>query len=130
VVGDRLGAKSIIVGSLVGLLVAGVAVFALHDGGAPVFWVFGLMLCVFVGPAQAASRSLLARLATPGREAEIFGLYATTGRAASFLAPFAFSTFVALTGRQYWGVLGIMLVLAVGLALVVRLPVGARTGAR
>jgi len=127
---DRLGAKSIIVGSLVGLLVAGVAVFALHDGGAPVFWVFGLMLCVFVGPAQAASRSLLARLATPGREAEIFGLYATTGRAASFLAPFAFSTFVALTGRQYWGVLGIMLVLAVGLALVVRLPVGARSGAR
>jgi len=127
---DRLGAKAVIVGSLVGLLVAGVAVFALHDGGPPVFWVFGLLLCVFVGPAQAASRSLLARLATPGREAEVFGLYATTGRAASFLAPFAFSTFVAVTGRQYWGVLGIMLVLAVGLALVVRLPVGGRSGAR
>ena len=127
---DRLGAKTIIVASLVGLLVAGVAVFLLHGGGAPVFWVFGLMLCVFVGPAQAASRSLLARLAAPGREAEIFGLYATTGRAASFLAPFAFSTFVAVSGRQYWGVLGIMLVLAVGLALVVRLPVGARSGAR
>jgi UMF1 family MFS transporter len=127
---DRLGAKTIIVSSLVGLLVAGVAVFVLHDDGPTVFWVFGLMLCVFVGPAQAASRSLLSRLAPPGREAEIFGMYATTGRAASFLAPFAFSTFIAITGRQYWGILGIMLVLAVGLALLVPLPVGARSDAR
>ncbi|MBC7291180.1 MAG: MFS transporter [Actinotalea sp.] len=120
---DRLGPKRVIVGSLAGLLVAGTAVFLLHDGGQTVFWVFGLLLTVFVGPAQSASRSLLARVIPPGRESEIFGLYATTGRAASFLAPVAFSTFIAISGAQYWGILGIMLVLAVGLALLLPLRV-------
>lgn len=118
---DRLGPKRIIVASLVGLLVSGTAVFVLHDGGTRVFWVFGLALCVFVGPAQSASRSLLARVSPVGRESELFGMYATTGRAASFLAPFAFSTLIAVGGAQYWGVLGIMLVVALGLGLL--LPV-------
>ena len=78
---------------------------------------------VFVGPAQSASRSPLARVIPPGRESEIFGLYATTGRAASFLAPVAFSSFIAISGAQYWGVLGIMLVLGLGLALLLPLTV-------
>lgn len=120
---DRVGPKRVITASLVGLVVAGTAVFVLHDAGPGAFWVFGLLLCVFVGPAQSASRSLLARVIPPGSESEVFGLYATTGRAASFLAPLAFSTFIAATGSQHWGVVGIVLVLAVGLALLVPLRV-------
>lgn len=124
---DRVGPRAVVVGSLVGLIVAGLAVFVLHDGGQAVFWSFGLLLTAFVGPAQSASRALLARLAEPERATEAFGLYATTGRAASFLAPFTFSTFVAVTGTQAWGVVGLVLVLAVGLALLllVRLPASA-----
>lgn len=123
---DRLGPRRVVVGSLVALVLAGVAVFALHDGGARVFWVFGLLLSAFVGPAQSASRALLARLARPGHETEVFGLYATTGRAASFLAPFAFSTLVAVSGTQVWGIVGIVAVLLVGLVLMllVRFPAG------
>ncbi|MEK8228947.1 MFS transporter [Oerskovia sp. M15] len=83
---DRIGPRRVILGSLVGLVVSGTAVFVLHDGGAKVFWVWGLLLCAFVGPAQSASRALLGRISDEGREAEAFGLYATTGRAASFLA--------------------------------------------
>ena len=123
---DRFGPKSVIVVSLVGLLVAGVMVFFLHDAGQGAFWIFGLMLTVFVGPAQTASRTMLARVIPPGREAEIFGLYATTGRAASFLAPAGFSIAIALGGAQYWGVLGIMLVLALGLALLLPVRLGRR----
>ncbi len=121
---DRVGPRALIVASLVGLVVAGVATFALADGGRTVFWVCGLALCVFVGPAQSASRSLLTRVAPPGRESQIFGLYATTGRAASFLAPLAFSTFVAVAGSQRWGILGLVLVIAIGLGalLPLRLP--------
>lgn len=120
-VDDRVGSKRIIVASLIGLVVSGIAVFALRDAGATAFWVFGLALCLFVGPAQSASRSLLSRVAPAGREAEVFGLYATTGRAASFLAPLAFSTFILVGGSQAWGILGIVLVIGVGLALL--LPV-------
>ena len=55
--------------------------------GSTTFWVFGLFLCLFVGPAQSSSRAYLARLAPQGESGELFGLYATTGRAVSFLAP-------------------------------------------
>ncbi len=85
-------------------------------------------MALFVGPAQAASRSFLARLIPVGRNGEIFGLYATTGRVVSFLAPAAFGGFIilgeAVTGdenTQYWGILGIVLILAAG--FVVLLPV-------
>ncbi|MFF1528534.1 MFS transporter [Cellulomonas sp. NPDC058312] len=124
---DRVGPRALIVGSLVGLVVAGVSTFALAGAGTSAFWVCGLLLCVFVGPAQSASRSLLTRVAPDGRESQIFGLYATTGRAASFLAPMAFATFVAVSGSQRWGILGLVLVIGIGLAalLPLRLPASA-----
>lgn len=121
---DRLGAKPVIMASLIGLVVAGLAVFFLHDGGATVFWIFGLALTLFVGPAQSASRSFLARLIPAGREGEVFGLYATTGRAVSFLAPTAFALFITIGGEQYWGILGIVLVIFIGLLLLI--PVQAK----
>lgn len=120
---DRLGAKPVIVAALIGLIVAGSLVFFLHDGGAIVFWTAGLALCLFVGPAQSASRTFLARLIPAGREGEVFGLYATTGRAVSFLAPTMFALFVGISGEAYFGILGIMLVLLAGLLLL--LPVRA-----
>ena len=125
---DRIGPKRVILISLGSLVVLGVLIFVLHDGGATVFWVLGLLMTVFVGPAQAASRSFLARLIPEGKGGEIFGLYATTGRVVSFLSPAAFGLFIALgavvTGAdntQYWGILGIVLILAAGFA--VMLPV-------
>lgn len=121
---DRLGAKPVIVTALVGLIVCGSIVFFLHDGGQLVFWTAGLALCLFVGPAQSASRTFLARLIPAGREGEVFGLYATTGRAVSFLAPTAFALAVTIFGATYWGIVGIMLVLLTGLLLL--LPVKAK----
>jgi UMF1 family MFS transporter len=121
---DSLGAKPVIVTALTGLVVCALIVFFLHDGGQIVFWTAGLALCLFVGPAQSASRTFLARLIPAGREGEVFGLYATTGRAVSFLAPTAFAVFVTIFGATYWGILGIMLVLLIGLLLL--LPVKAR----
>lgn len=121
---DRFGPRAVILTALGGLVGAGLIVFFLHDAGKLPFWIFGLVLTLFVGPAQAASRSFLARVTPAGRESEIFGLYATTGRAASFLSPLLWASFIALFGATYWGVLGIVLVLAAGLVLMlfVRLP--------
>lgn len=119
---DRFGPKNVIMFSLVSLVVLAFAVFLLHDAGKTVFWVLGMLLTVFVGPAQAASRSFLARIAPEGHTGEIFGLYATTGRAISFVAPTLYTLFIgigaAVTGTdttQYWGILGIAIVLLAGL---------------
>ena len=122
---DRFGPRAVILTALGGLVAAGLLVFFLHDSGKLVFWVFGLVLTLFVGPAQAASRSFLARVTPAGRESEIFGLYATTGRAASFLSPLLWATFIAVFGATYWGVLGIVVVLAAGLVLMVFVKVPA-----
>lgn len=118
---DRFGPKRIILFALGAMIVAGLAVFLLVDAGTLVFWVGGLLLCAFVGPAQAASRSFLARVTPAGREGEIFGLYATTGRAASWMASGAWTLLIVLTGATEFGILGIVLVLLAGFALL--LPV-------
>ncbi|HSU47676.1 MAG TPA: MFS transporter [Arthrobacter sp.] len=135
---DKVGPKGVITSSLVGLLVAGTAILVLGNGnysflgmqwaGSTTFWVFGLFLCLFVGPAQSSSRAYLARLAPHGESGELFGLYATTGRAVSFLAPALFTLCIALATplvpageAQRWGILGIMVVLLAG--LLVLLPV-------
>lgn len=126
---DRIGPKPVILVSLSCLVVLAMGVFFLHDGGKTVFWVLGLVLCLFVGPAQAASRSYLARLIPVGMSGEIFGLYATTGRVASPLSPALFGLFVTIgmmaTGKsnaQYFGIIGIAIVLLAG--LVALIPVG------
>ncbi|WCM55607.1 MFS transporter [Microbacterium sp. EF45047] len=118
---DRFGPKRVIVWSLTAMVAAGLAVFLLTDAGKTVFWIGGLILCAFVGPAQSAARSFLARVTPAGREGEIFGLYATTGRAASWMASGAWSLFILLTGRTAFGILGIVLVLLAGLLLLLPL---------
>jgi UMF1 family MFS transporter len=116
---DRFGAKPVIMVSLIGLVVAGTGVFFVHNLGQGAFWVGGLVLCLFVGPAQSAARTFLGRLAPAGHEAEVFGLYNFTGRCVSFLAPVLFALFISIFGEQYWGILGIVIVLLVGLLLLI-----------
>ncbi|QGU28902.1 MFS transporter [Microbacterium oryzae] len=122
-VDDRVGPKRVILFSLAAMTVAGLAVFTLADAGRVVFWVGGLVLCVFVGPAQAASRSFLARVTPAGREGEIFGLYATTGRAASWMSSAMWSILIVVGGATSFGILGIVAVLLAGFLLL--LPVRA-----
>ena len=121
---DRFGARSVIVTALTGLVTIALLLFFFRDVGTIVFWVGGLLLSAFVGPAQAASRSLLARVTPTGMQGEIFGLYATTGRVARFIAPGPFPLFSSLVRATYWVIFGITIVLAVGLflLLLVKLP--------
>lgn len=125
-VDDRMGPRTVILWSLGGLVIAGLAVFFLHDAGKIAFWIGGLVLCIFVGPAQAASRSLLARVTPAGKEGEVFGLYATTGRAASFLSSSLWTLFIVIFSATYWGVLGIVVVLLLGYILMSFVKVGGR----
>jgi UMF1 family MFS transporter len=111
---DKLGPKTVIMGALIILAVAGLAAFFLHDPayaltegkagfdaalsaqGKRIFWVCALLMSACVGPAQSASRSFLARLVPEGHSGEIFGLYATTGRVVSFISPLMFSAMIGV----------------------------------
>lgn len=115
---DHFGPKPVIMVSLLAMIVCCGILFFVE--GPKNFWIFGLALCLFVGPAQSASRTFLARLARDGQEGQLFGLYVTTGRAVSWMAPAAFSLAVAISGADRSGIIGIGLVLALGLVLLVK----------
>ena len=114
---DRFGPRSVILSTLSVIVVAGLAVVFLRDLGPVVYWVGGLVLSACVGPAQAASRSYLARVTPAGKESEIFGLYATTGRATSWMSHGLWTILIAVTGATIWGTLGIIAVVLLGLVL-------------
>lgn len=112
---DRFGPKRVILISVFGLVACTLVVFFFADLGAGLFWAAGIVLAAFVGPAQAASRSFLARVTPAGREGEVFGLYATTGRAAGWMASLLWGVFIAVAANQtLFGILGITLVLLAG----------------
>jgi UMF1 family MFS transporter len=119
---DRLGAKPVIVGSLAAMIVVGLILMALS--GVLAFWVCGLLLCFFIGPTLSAARTLMLRMSADGKEGVAFGLYTTTGRAVSYLAPVLFSTFIAIFGSDRAGIGGIVVVLLAGMLgmLVVKTP--------
>lgn len=119
---DRFGAKPVILASLVAMIAVGLTLMALN--GALAFWLCGLALCLFIGPTLSSARTLMLRMSADGKEGVAFGLYTTTGRAVSYLAPMLFSVFIAVFGTDRAGMGGLVMVLAIGLLamLGVRVP--------
>jgi len=135
---DRLGSKPAIVISVLGLAVASVGVLSISNGevlfGLPasmpsedsgflgsgaeqVFMVFSFIMGFFFGPAQAASRTLVARLAPRENVGEFFGLFALSGKATAFVAPLAIGIVTDLSGQQRPAMIVIFLLLITGAAL-------------
>lgn len=121
---DRVGPKPVITGSLTFMIAIGLAL--LNASGPLAFWICGLLLCLFVGPILASARALMLRMSAEGKEGVAFGLYTTTGRAASFLAPWMFFTFVDLFGTDRAGMGGLCVVLTAGLVAMIAVRVPAR----
>jgi UMF1 family MFS transporter len=121
-VDQRIGSKPVIVWSLAALVGVSFAMLALS--GPLAFWVLGLLLGVFIGPALSSSRALLLQMADQGKEGVAFGLYTMTGRAVSFLAPWLFSVFVDVFGavRAGWGGISVVLIAGLLAMLGVRVP--------
>ena len=120
---DRVGSKPVIAGSLTTMIAAGLVLLTLS--GALAFWICGLLLCLFVGPTLASARALMLRMSAEGKEGVAFGLYTTAGRAASFMAPLMFFTFIDVFGTDRAGLGGLCVVLAAGLVammIAVRVP--------
>jgi UMF1 family MFS transporter len=89
--------------------------------GEKAFLGFALIVGLVAAPVQAASRSLLARLAPPDQITQYFGLFAFSGKVTAFLAPFLVATVTLATGSQRLGMAAIALFLIAGMLLM--LPV-------
>ncbi|WNG91333.1 MFS transporter [Mycobacterium sp. ITM-2016-00318] len=128
VVDDRVGSKKVIMGSLASLGVISVVLWSVS--GPLAFWICGLALCLFVGPTQSSARTLMLRMSVEGKEGVTFGLYTTTGRAVSFLAPFLISVFIDWFGTVRAGIGGLLVVLIAGMVMMALVHAPHRVPAR
>lgn len=121
---DRIGPKKVVLIAILGMILA--ATPLLFVEGKLLFWVFALPLGLFFGPAQTASRSLMARMAPPARATEMFGLFALSGKATAFIGPLLVGTVTAATGSQRAGMATIAVLLVIGGALLLTVKTDSR----
>ena len=137
---DKLGPKRVIAGSMMLLLFAIVAILLVDKdriffikvappapGGAlfaasaeRAYLLLGCLIGAAGGPLQAASRTLLIRLAPRERVAQYFGLFALTGKVTSFVGPLLIGAITAVTASQKAGMAVLVLLFVAGLALLAR----------
>jgi UMF1 family MFS transporter len=138
-----LGSKVVVVISLVLLTIATVGIVSTGPGytlfglwplpgadtgglfGTPAekaYILFGLLIGIAFGPVQASSRSYMARSVSVDEAGRYFGIYALSGRATSFLAPFVVATVTAASGSPRLGMAMIVIFLLAGLVVLLRTP--------
>ena len=109
---DRWGPHKVIFVSLIALTGLSAAILVVTD--IRLFWIIGLSLGVFVGPAQSASRSMMARLAPESIRTEMFGLYALSGKATAFMGPMLVGALTVAADSQRIGMAGILIFFIAG----------------
>src|SRR3954451_6764944 len=137
---DRFGPKRVIAGSMLILLLALAAILLVDKdsiffikvappapGGAlfaaaseRAYLMLGCLIGAAGGPLQAASRTLLIRLAPKDRIAQYFGLFALTGKVTPFIGPLLIGVITAVTARQKAGMAVLVVFFVAGLALLMR----------
>lgn len=117
---DYWGPKRVILISVSALLLVGGGTLIVTDQTH--FLVLGLLLGLFMGPAQAASRTYMAYVAPQNIRTESFGLYALSGKATAFLGPLMVGIFTDMFESQRAGMATILIFFVIGLALMRNLP--------
>jgi UMF1 family MFS transporter len=113
---DRFGGKKMIIAALIGLILSGIwAISAINEIE---FWVAGFILGLFVGPVQASSRSYFARMIPQEKRHEMFGFFALSAKATSFLGPLTVSGLTYLTDSIRIGMYTIIIYLVIGLLII------------
>jgi len=118
-VDDWIGPKRTILLSVTCLLGLGTAILLVES--VLWFYILGAAIGAFIGPAQSASRSLMARLAPAEIRTEMFGLYALSGKVTAFIGPALVGAITLASGSQRWGMATILLLFAAGLILLLPL---------
>ncbi len=111
-VDDRIGGKKTILVTLVALSLA--TLLAVWAPTRLWFWIAGLLIGVFVGPNQSASRSLMGRFVPERHQAEFFGFFAFSGKATAFLGPLLLGSVAQAFDSQRAGVATVIAFFVVG----------------
>jgi UMF1 family MFS transporter len=127
---DRFGPKFVVRTSIIILSISSIVIITtdinhaffirLAEGSSVptiIFYICGGFIGAAGGALQAASRTLMADQAEPGRMTEAFGLYAMSGRATAFLAPLMIAIFTDISGSQRIGVIPVVVLFIAGLIL-------------
>jgi UMF1 family MFS transporter len=120
----RLGSRQTVLVSLAALLLLGIAVVMATDK--TTFWGLAVVLGLFMGPAQSASRSYMASLAPPEEVAAYFGLFALSGRITGFLGPAVLAVVTSVTASQRAGMATVLVFLALGGAILLTVRDGGK----
>ena len=122
---DWIGPKKTILIAILALIFLSTTLLIIESK--TLFWIFGLALGLFVGPAQAASRSLMAHMAPEKIRTEMFGLYAFSGKATAFLGPAAVAFATDVFGNQRAGMSTIVIFFVAGALLMLRVQDTSKT---
>ena len=115
---DVLGGKRTLQISVIGLFCA--SLLAVMATGKTAFWIAGVVMGIFAGPAQSASRSLMGRFAPEDKENEFFGFFAFSGKATAFIGPFMLGLLTEMFGSQRIGISFVLVLFAAGYLLLLR----------
>ncbi len=84
-----------------------------------IFFACGALIGAAGGALQAASRTMMVRHTTPDRATEAFGLFALSGKVASFMSPALIALATTASGSQRIGISPLILLFLVGLILLI-----------
>jgi UMF1 family MFS transporter len=112
---DRVGSRRMVLFSLCAIILLGAGL--LLATSTAMFWALALTVGLFFGPAQAASRAFMARIAPEGETSAWFGLFALSGRVTGFLGPAALAAVTAISDNQRLGMATVIVFLAIGAAI-------------
>ena len=92
-----------------------------------IFFACGALIGGAGGALQAASRTMIVRHTTPDHAAEAFGLFALSGKVASFISPFLIAIATTASGSQRIGISPLIALFLAGLLLLLWVrPMGER----
>ena len=109
---DRWGGKRTVQISIWALSFA--TILAVLAPTKSLFWVAGILVGIFSGPNQAASRSMLGRFVPSEKENEFYGFYAFSGKATAFMGPLLLGILTSMFNTQRAGVAIVLVFFVIG----------------
>jgi len=122
-IAGRIGAKRVVLGSLVLWALVLVFAFILPAGATTLFLLLAAAIGFVLGGSQALSRSLFAQLIPRDKEGEYYSFYEVSNGVSSILGPLVFALTLQFLGSYRVAILALVVFFAIGGVLLARVDV-------